>query len=103
MRAITHIDVAQIEVTHMKDSFLWSKQFIPEYFIVAFVVFLLYRFYIHVDHFATYYPVFFCGLLGLDRLKIPMTRTTIDNRKIRFPMKMSCLFVGRLFHCLKVE
>lgn len=69
LHAITHNDVAQIEVTHMKDSFLWSKKFIPVYFIVAFGVFLLYRFYIHVDHFAAYYPVLFCAAVGIASIK----------------------------------
>lgn len=61
--------MAQIEVINLKDSFLWSKKFIPVYFIVAFVVFLLYRFYIHVDNFVAYYPVLFCVAIGIASLK----------------------------------
>ncbi|MDN8667487.1 hypothetical protein Q0N34_14490, partial [Staphylococcus aureus] len=38
----------------MKDSIFWQKSFIPVYFIVAFVMFLLFKFYIRTDNFSVY-------------------------------------------------
>ncbi|WP_256935467.1 hypothetical protein [Staphylococcus aureus] len=38
----------------MKDSIFWKKAFIPVYFIVAMLVFLLFRFYIKTDNFSIY-------------------------------------------------
>ena len=38
----------------MKGSIFWKKAFIPVYFIVAFLLFLLFKFYIQTDNFSIY-------------------------------------------------
>ncbi|WP_242414086.1 hypothetical protein [Staphylococcus aureus] len=43
----------------MKNSILWRKSFIPVYFIVAFVMFLLFKFYIRTDNFSVYVLIAF--------------------------------------------
>ncbi|HDH6553997.1 TPA: hypothetical protein PI882_001869 [Staphylococcus aureus] len=43
----------------MKDSIFWKKAFIPVYFIVAMLVFLLFRFYIKTDNFSMYLMIIF--------------------------------------------
>lgn len=42
----------------MKDSIFWKKSFIPVYFIVAFLLFLLFKFYIQTDNFSIYILIF---------------------------------------------
>lgn len=42
----------------MKDSIFWKKAFIPVYFIVAFLLFLLFKFYIQTDNFSIYILIF---------------------------------------------
>ncbi|MCI2899838.1 hypothetical protein [Staphylococcus hominis] len=49
----------------MKDSIFWKKSFIPVYFIVALLVFLLFKFYIQTDNFSVYLLVAFLVILGL--------------------------------------
>ncbi|AXS25246.1 hypothetical protein [Staphylococcus aureus] len=49
----------------MKDSIFWQKSFIPVYFIVAFVMFLLFKFYIRTDNFSVYVLIVFIVLLGI--------------------------------------
>ncbi|HHP5386534.1 TPA: hypothetical protein ACSCV5_000075 [Staphylococcus aureus] len=48
----------------MKNSILWRKSFIPVYFIVAFVMFLLFKFYIRIDNFSVYVLIAFIVILG---------------------------------------
>ncbi|HDE9775979.1 TPA: hypothetical protein PD853_000839 [Staphylococcus aureus] len=48
----------------MKDSIFWKKAFIPVYFIVAMLVFLLFRFYIKTDNFSMYLMIIFIICLG---------------------------------------
>ncbi|MDM5507063.1 hypothetical protein P7853_14175, partial [Staphylococcus aureus] len=48
----------------MKNSILWRKSFIPVYFIVAFVMFLLFKFYIRTDNFSVYVLIAFIVILG---------------------------------------
>ncbi|WP_245393060.1 hypothetical protein [Staphylococcus coagulans] len=48
----------------MKDSIFWQKSFIPVYFIVAFVMFLLFKFYIKTDNFSVYILIAFIVILG---------------------------------------
>ncbi|HCD4795895.1 TPA: hypothetical protein NBR70_002626 [Staphylococcus aureus] len=48
----------------MKDSIFWKKAFIPVYFIVAMLVFLLFRFYIKTDNFSIYLMIIFLICLG---------------------------------------
>ncbi|HCX2112814.1 TPA: hypothetical protein OZK19_002687 [Staphylococcus aureus] len=48
----------------MKDSIFWKKAFIPVYFIVAMLVFLLFRFYIKTDNFPMYLMIIFLICLG---------------------------------------
>ncbi|PZK59927.1 hypothetical protein C7Q21_01335 [Staphylococcus aureus] len=48
----------------MKDSIFWKKAFIPVYFIVAMLVFLLFRFYIKTDNFFIYLMIIFLICLG---------------------------------------
>ncbi|WP_214306895.1 hypothetical protein, partial [Staphylococcus aureus] len=48
----------------MKDSIFWKKAFIPVYFIVAMLVFLLFRFYIKTDNFSIYLMIIFLIFLG---------------------------------------
>ncbi|WP_332433405.1 hypothetical protein [Staphylococcus aureus] len=48
----------------MKDSIFWKKAFIPVYFIVAMLVFLLFRFYIKIDNFSMYLMIIFLICLG---------------------------------------
>ncbi|HBG3047625.1 TPA: hypothetical protein KPX25_001663 [Staphylococcus aureus] len=48
----------------MKDSIFWKKVFIPVYFIVAMLVFLLFRFYIKIDNFSIYLMIIFLICLG---------------------------------------
>ena len=49
----------------MKDSIFWQKSFIPVYFIVAFVMFLLFMFYIRTDNFSVYALIAFIVILGV--------------------------------------
>ncbi|HCD1741314.1 TPA: hypothetical protein NBI04_002349 [Staphylococcus aureus] len=42
----------------------WKKAFIPVYFIVAMLVFLLFRFYIKTDNFSMYLMIIFLICLG---------------------------------------
>mgnify|MGYP007064576391 FL=1 len=49
----------------MKDSIFWKKSFIPVYFIVALLAFLLFKFYIQTDNFSVYLLVAFVVILGL--------------------------------------
>ena len=49
----------------MKDSIFWQKSFIPVYFIVAFVMFLLFKFYIRTDNFSVYALKAFIVILGV--------------------------------------
>ncbi|HHB5940495.1 TPA: hypothetical protein ACN9ES_000096 [Staphylococcus aureus] len=48
----------------MKNSILWRKSIIPVYFIVAFVMFLLFKFYIRTDNFSVYVLIAFIVILG---------------------------------------
>ncbi|EUV90914.1 hypothetical protein O392_02725, partial [Staphylococcus aureus M0242] len=49
----------------MKDSIFWKKAFIPVYFIVAMLVFLLFRIYVNVtDNFSIYLMIIFLICLG---------------------------------------
>ncbi|HDD6906866.1 TPA: hypothetical protein PBG94_001702 [Staphylococcus aureus] len=48
----------------MKDSIFWKKAFIPVYFIVAMLVFLLFSFYIKTDNFSMYLMIIFLICLG---------------------------------------
>ncbi|EOB7725588.1 hypothetical protein ACIW7C_002276 [Staphylococcus aureus] len=48
----------------MKDSIFWKKAFIPVYFIVAMLVFLLFRFYIKTGNFSMYLMIIFLICLG---------------------------------------
>ncbi|HCC5687306.1 TPA: hypothetical protein ACK07W_002681 [Staphylococcus aureus] len=48
----------------MKDSIFWKKAFIPVYFIVAMLVFLLFRFYIKIDNYSIYLMIIFLICLG---------------------------------------
>ncbi|MHB9629433.1 hypothetical protein ACYO9X_08405 [Staphylococcus aureus] len=48
----------------MKDSIFWKKAFIPVYFIVAMLVFLLFRFYIKTDNFSMHLMIIFLICLG---------------------------------------
>ncbi|PZL54561.1 hypothetical protein [Staphylococcus aureus] len=48
----------------MKHSILCRKSFIPVYFIVAFVMFLLFKFYIRTDNFSVYVLIAFIVILG---------------------------------------
>ncbi|HEE2099293.1 TPA: hypothetical protein R6W15_002128 [Staphylococcus aureus] len=48
----------------MKDSIFWKKAFIPVYFIVAMLVFLLFRLYIKTDNFSIYLMSIFLICLG---------------------------------------
>ncbi|WP_047426045.1 hypothetical protein [Staphylococcus schweitzeri] len=48
----------------MKDSIFWKKAFIPVYFIVAMLVFLLFMFYIKTDNFSIYLMIIFLICLG---------------------------------------
>ena len=52
----------------MKDSIFWKKSFIPVYFIVALLAFLLFKFYIQTDNFSVYLLVAFVAILGLASL-----------------------------------
>ncbi|MDM6164605.1 hypothetical protein P8A08_04885 [Staphylococcus aureus] len=55
----------------MKNSILWRKSFIPVYFIVAFVMFLLFKFYIRTDNFSVYVLIAFIVILGFaDKVRI---------------------------------
>lgn len=42
----------------MKGSIFWKKSFIPVYFIVAFLLFILFKFYIQTDNFSIYILIF---------------------------------------------
>ncbi|MDT0680370.1 hypothetical protein BU646_02430 [Staphylococcus chromogenes] len=47
----------------MKSSIFWEPIFIPVYFIMAFLGFILYRFYIETDVYSIYVlPLFLAGL-----------------------------------------
>lgn len=59
----------------MRNSIFWAKNFIPVYFIVAFLMFLLFRFYIETDNMVIYIYIFI--LLGLG------IASTIYNTKYR--------------------
>ena len=48
----------------MKDSIFWKKSFIPVYFIVALLAFLLFKFYIQTDNLSVYLLAF-VAILGL--------------------------------------
>ncbi|HDC9182716.1 TPA: hypothetical protein O9P49_001181 [Staphylococcus aureus] len=48
----------------MKDSIFWKKAFIPVYFIVAMLTFLLFRFYIKTDNSSVYLMIIFLICLG---------------------------------------
>ncbi|HDJ2894233.1 TPA: hypothetical protein PP871_001460 [Staphylococcus aureus] len=48
----------------MKDSIFWKKAFIPVYFIVAMLAFLLFKFYIKIDNFSIYLMIIFLMCLG---------------------------------------
>ncbi|HCY8330280.1 TPA: hypothetical protein O1955_002356 [Staphylococcus aureus] len=48
----------------MIDSVFWKKAFIPVYFIVAMLVFLLFRFYIKTNNFSIYLMIIFLMCLG---------------------------------------
>lgn len=52
----------------MKNSLFWSKNFIPVYFIVAFLAFLLFRFYIKTDNFSVYLLILLCVGMGFASL-----------------------------------
>ena len=43
----------------MKDSLFWKKSFIPVYFIVALLSFILFKFYIKTDNMTVYLMIFF--------------------------------------------
>ncbi len=49
----------------MKDSIFWSKSFIPVYFITAFLLFLLYRFYIKTNSLPIYILIFIILAFGI--------------------------------------
>ncbi|KPG90167.1 MULTISPECIES: hypothetical protein [Staphylococcus] len=49
----------------MKDSIFWKKAFIPVYFIVAFLLFLLFKFYIQTDNFSIYILIFIIASFGI--------------------------------------
>ncbi|WP_249339605.1 hypothetical protein ACMVYQ_10385 [Staphylococcus capitis] len=38
----------------MENSIFWKRSFIPVYFVVAFLIFLLFKFYIKTDVYAVY-------------------------------------------------
>ncbi|HHC9656466.1 TPA: hypothetical protein ACN2QB_001685 [Staphylococcus aureus] len=48
----------------MKDSIFWNKAFILVYFIVAMLMFLLFRFYIKTYNFSIYLMIIFLICLG---------------------------------------
>ncbi|WP_047553814.1 hypothetical protein [Staphylococcus schweitzeri] len=48
----------------MKDSIFWKKSFIPVYFIVAMLAFLLFKFYIKTDNCSIYLMIIFLMCLG---------------------------------------
>jgi len=52
----------------MKDSLFWKKSFIPVYFLVAFLAFLLFRFYIQTNNFSVYILVATVACLGIASL-----------------------------------
>lgn len=49
----------------MKDSIFWKKAFIPVYFIVAFLLFFLFKFYIQTDNFSIYILIFIIASFGI--------------------------------------
>ena len=49
----------------MKDSIFWKKAFIPVYFIVAFLLFILFKFYIETDNFSIYILIFIIVSFGI--------------------------------------
>ncbi|MFM2575554.1 hypothetical protein, partial [Staphylococcus warneri] len=49
----------------MKDSLFWKKTFIPVYFIIALLSFILFKFYIKTDNMAVYLMIFFLFCLGI--------------------------------------
>mgnify|MGYP006920270246 FL=1 len=49
----------------MKDSIFWKKSFIPVYFIVAFLLFILFKFYIETDNFSIYILIFIIVSFGI--------------------------------------
>ncbi|WP_242450011.1 hypothetical protein [Staphylococcus pseudintermedius] len=52
----------------MKNLLFWSKNFIPVYFIVAFLAFLLFRFYIKTDNYSVYLLILLCLGMGIASL-----------------------------------
>lgn len=46
----------------MENSIFWKRNFIPVYFVVAFLIFLLFKFYIKTDVYAVYiFPMLLVG------------------------------------------
>ncbi|RIN16047.1 hypothetical protein BU089_12910 [Staphylococcus warneri] len=54
----------------MKDSLFWKKSFIPVYFIVVLLSFILFKFYIKTDNMAVYLIIFFLIWLGITSIII---------------------------------
>ncbi|MCS4485801.1 hypothetical protein [Staphylococcus americanisciuri] len=52
----------------MENSLFWSRNFIPVYFIVAFLTFLLFKFYIRTDNIIAYLPILLCVVIGIASL-----------------------------------
>ncbi|WP_248498806.1 hypothetical protein [Staphylococcus haemolyticus] len=52
----------------MQNSIFWKKAFIPVYFIVAFLAFLLFKFYIQTDNFSVYLMIIFLIILGFSSI-----------------------------------
>ena len=49
----------------MENSILWSRKFIPVYFIVAFLSFALFKFYIQTDNYSVYILIILVFGLGI--------------------------------------
>lgn len=52
----------------MQNSIFWKRAFIPVYFIVAFLAFLLFKFYIQTDNFSVYLMIIFLIILGFSSI-----------------------------------
>ncbi|SUK17604.1 hypothetical protein [Staphylococcus agnetis] len=58
-----------------KNSLLWKKAFIPVYFIVALLTYLLFEFYIETDNFAIYLLIIMLIGLGIASIIYNYKRT----------------------------
>ncbi|MEM5398211.1 hypothetical protein [Staphylococcus gallinarum] len=52
----------------MQGSIFWKKAFIPVYFIVAFLAFILFKFYIKTDNFSVYLMITLLVVLGVSSI-----------------------------------